>query len=327
MSPSRFASEAVGGWVELGRNTGTLRDISSLADKRYLMILNNAKGWSSGNNSSFRLNSDTGTNYAARWQRNGASDATEANKTQIYDYIGTGTENEIFAVNYLANLSAKEKLHIGHSVVQKTAGAGTAPSRDEIVNKWANTASVINRITAVNSAGAGSEYVVLGWDPADTHTTNFWEELASVDQTTPAATFPSGTFTAKKYLWIQYWQENSSVANGGIQFNGDTGTNYAFRYSNDGGADGTSASVNQIQNKINTANTPFFVNMFVINNSANEKLTYGSIVGQNTAGAGTAPKRDEVVGKWANTSAQITSLNLIASSGNMAGYLRVWGSN
>jgi hypothetical protein len=26
--------------------------------------------------------------------------------------------------------------------------------------------------------------VVLGWDPADTHTSNFWEELASVELVT-----------------------------------------------------------------------------------------------------------------------------------------------
>ena len=46
-NPYRHVSGAVGGWVELGRTTlGSAADtisVASLADKRYLMILRNAK--------------------------------------------------------------------------------------------------------------------------------------------------------------------------------------------------------------------------------------------------------------------------------------------
>jgi hypothetical protein len=49
--------------------------------------------------------------------------------------------------------------------------------------------------------------VVLGWDPADTHTSNFWEELASVDLSGGAATnIDSGTITAKNIYGFKYMQ-------------------------------------------------------------------------------------------------------------------------
>jgi hypothetical protein len=90
-----------------------------------------------------------------------------------------------FDVSYISNLSTKEKLLINHSVGETVAGAGTAPNRRESVGKWANTSNAVSAVTSVNNQSgdyaSGSEVVVLGWDPADTHTSNFWEELASVN--------------------------------------------------------------------------------------------------------------------------------------------------
>ena len=45
--------------------------------------------------------------------------------------------------------------------------------------------------------------VVLGYDPDDTEGTSFWEELASVELGAAADSMDSGSFTAKKYLWVQ----------------------------------------------------------------------------------------------------------------------------
>jgi hypothetical protein len=76
----------------------------------------------------------------------------------------------------------------------------------------------------------GSEVVVLGWDPADTHTSNFWEELASVDSRW-SSKLSSGTFTAKKYLWVQCYIHRTSSVERKIfdyTFNNDTGSNYAI---------------------------------------------------------------------------------------------------
>ena len=82
-----------------------------------------------------------------------------------------------FVINHIANKSDKEKLNFIHTVTESASGAGTAPHRREIVGKWANTSAPITTASAVNSGSgdyaSGAEVVVLGWDPDDTHTTNF----------------------------------------------------------------------------------------------------------------------------------------------------------
>jgi len=70
--------------------------------------------------------------------------------------------------------------------------------------------------------------------------------------------------------------------------------------------------------------------LFIINNSANEKLIIGHISKEGTAGAGTAPNRSELAWKWANTSAQITSINFVNTDTGDLGTtssLKVWGSD
>ena len=67
--------------------------------------------------------------------------------------------------------------------------------------------------------------------------------------------------------------------------------------------------------------------MFIINNSAQEKLVIANMV-VTTAGAGNAPDRTEYTAKWANTSSQITSINFNnIDSGNYGtkSFIKVWG--
>lgn len=323
-----------GGWKELGRSTGTLPDISSIPDKRYYMLLNNGRSWTSGSNSSFRFNSDTGTNYAFRDSRNGAADYTETSSARTLDYIGTGSENELFGVSYISNLAAKEKLLVSSSVVQKTAGAGTAPSRDEVVSKWSNTSAAINRITATSTAGAASEYVMLGWDPTDTHTSNFWEELASVDLSGGVADTISASIADKKYLWIQAYIEGSATATAAFRVGDtslDSGSNYSHRYSSNGGTDTATTSTTDMTSSWTVgADLPIFWNIFIVNNASNEKLAIMYGARQNAAGAGTAPSRFEIVGKWAETSNQIGIVgfdNTGTGDFNTNCIMKVWGSD
>jgi hypothetical protein len=167
--------------------------------------------------------------------------------------------------------------------------------------------------------------VVLGWDPADTHTTNFWEELASVEWSS-GGTIDTGSFSAKKYLWVQaYYKGNSGVYG---RFNSDSGSNYAWRYNHNGGTDSTITNATGIIDNFGFGNEIHYMNMFIINNSANEKLIISHTNFQNTAGAGTAPSRSEQVHKWANTSSQITSMQLVTGSGNFTGgQIKVWGAD
>ena len=328
-----------GGWKELGRTTlGADTDtitVSSLTDKRYFMVL--ANGLPNGNiGGALRLNGDTGANYSFRESTNGAGDLTEINQTYSASIINGDGAEQNFAVGYLANYTTKEKLNIFHAVRQNTAGAGNAPTRREGVGKHAQTSNPISSISFVNFGTgdytSGSEVVVLGYDPTDTHTNNFWEEIGT-DIGDGVSTDITVSFTAKKYLWIQAYLIGSSSVNQTFRLGSsgtpDSGANYANRLSTNGGADSTTGSLDNLLGTWNEATERQFWNIFIINNSANEKLVIMHRVVQSTAGAGTAPSRSEFVAKWANTSAQANIFEVLRPSGNWStkSVVKVWGSN
>ena len=337
---SGLAAGSVGGWVEVGRTTlgsaGDTIDVSSLADKRYYMVL--VDGISSGSiDFQQRFGSggtvDTGSNYSRRQSVNGAADGTSVNRSNIDSSID-GSVNQ-FMVSYIANLSGKEKLVQDQIVEGGASGSGTAPERSETVGKWVNTSNPIDVMrlynTQAGSYNTNSEVVVLGWDDSDSHTTNFWEELASVTTTGAGTSVSSGTFTAKKYLWVQVYAPPGAsqvVDNFWWRFNGDSGSNYARRYSSQGGSDGTATSDSRIQVSRSGVQGDF-TNAFIVNNSANEKLMMYNTVPITALGAGTAPNRQEGVGKWTNTASQITSIVVSANADSFpAGWImKVWGSN
>lgn len=329
-----------GGWKEVGRTTlGSSSysiDVSSLPDKRYYMILANSIFTNpAGHDMRSRFNSDTGSNYSWRWSNNGGSDTTNTSQTYtspLHDPWVSGG----FVVANIANLSNKEKLIISHSVDSSTLGAGTAPRRKEDVGKWANTSNAISSYTlyeaGANPNTSGAEVVVLGWDPDDTHTTNFWEELASVELSSTASEIDSGTFTAKKYLWVQGFANAVGATDIVLEFNSDTGNNYARRNEADGGTDTTATSQPHADMGYGIGSNSHnkFFNSFIINNASNEKLMINHVMHSGGAGAGNAPSRNQSVTKWSNTSDQITQIKFqaIDSSGFGSGsILKVWGSD
>jgi hypothetical protein len=332
---------SVGGWVELARHTlgseADLISVASLPDKRYYMIL-----WNTIRNGAidhiFRTNNDSGGNYSYRRSQNGGADGTGVSSTHgCPPYMGSQNAggNDAFGNVYVSNLAGKEKLAQGHAVTtQAGAGAGSAPRRQEAVGKWANTSVAANRFDMINgdSGGynTGSEMVVLGWDPTDTHTSNFWEELDSTTTTT-SGTIQSGTFTAKKYLMYQIVGKKASGSGSGssrFQFNGDTGSNYAQRNSINGTdyAYANQASAN-IGGDGNTAGEMAMFTGFIINNAGTEKLFLGHSAFGNTAGAGQIGNRGEIACKWANTSAQITSIHCMNLNFDAGAIMKIWGSD
>ena len=329
----------IGGWKELARTTlgsaGATISVTGLADKQYYMVL--IDSLNSGVVSGFgRLNGDSGNNYSRRRSEDGGSDATNVNNIAM-NYFGQDVSGgHDFTVGYITNQSDKEKLSMTHSVWGNTAGAGNAPHRMEDFGKWNNTTDPISSYQAVDLEGgdfaSGAECVVLGYDPDDTHTDNFWEELASVSGDGTSTTLNSGTITAKKYLWFQvYGSVASQMDNMGLQFNSDTGSNYARRISLNGATDNTSGSQTYIRLAGGVASGgSLFGSGFIINNSANEKLLTSHWVRNKTAGAGTVPERFETTGKWANTNSQITSIQFIhggSSNWDSDSIIKVWGSN
>ena len=334
-----------GGWVEVGRTTlgsaGDTIDVTSLADKRYYMILSHEIA-SGTIYPQLHLNGDmdvSALNYSSRRSANGGSDLVLTDRYGIFEGGGASSTTN-FSVSYLANYTSKEKLGIRHTVFQGTSGAGNAPAREEIVGKHEQTSNPISSVKEYNAGGGdydtGSEVVVLGWDPSDTHTTNFWEELADVNASASSTSINTGTFTAKKYLWIQAYVNATGADITGINatVNSDTDTNYAIRVSNNGGADGTILSNDGLVLFVGgnlPQNQGGFVNMFVINNSANEKLFTGVGMKSNTVGAGNAPDRREFAQKWVTTGSQITSfqINRVTGTGTFdtTSFIKVWGSD
>jgi hypothetical protein len=326
---------AVGGWVELGRSTlgssATDITVSSLADKRYYMLLHYSTGFNTNANTHLRFNGDTGSNYSARGSFNGGADSTDVSQNRILTG-GNSTATPNFDVTYIANYASKEKLVIAHNIRQRAAGATVAPERNESVGKWANTSSAINSITnstIANTHNSGSELVVLGYDPLDSHTNNFWEELASVSGTGSSTNLSSGTITAKKYLWVQIYQQGTS-ADLSINFNNDTSSIYCDRY-NINNAEGSRTNQTKFQNWLHQGygGQSSFINMFILNNSSDDKLVIAHSVSRGAGSdATTIPRRGEWVGKWVNSN-QITEIETDSQTSNFGAnsFIKVWGSD
>ena len=326
------AITGTGGWKEvarttLGSATSTI-DVSSIPDKRYYMVLMDYTQTSdfAGLHRLGNSTIDGGNNYHNRQSSNGATDAT-SQATYVRLDNGWQSGDRKLVVEYIYNLATKEKLIMNHMARSVTTGTGQIPQRSEVVSKWSNTSNVLDKFQMMNGGNyaSGSEVVVLGWDEDDTHTTNFWEELDDSSWST-GGSWTSGTFTAKKYLWVQFYTKGGAGSSY-FRFNGDSGNNYANRYSINGASDSTITG--QPESYLGAIDGLSFHNLFIINNASNEKLFTHNRVSRSTAGAGTGPTRNEGAGKWANTSNQITSITVTTAGGGnfTAGNMKVWGSN
>jgi len=333
---------AVGGWKEVGRTTlgsnGQNITVSSIPDKRYYMIIGNVELTNGATGGGSRLGSssiDTGSNYASRQSVDGGADSTSTSQTRQH-VVGAYTGAPEFYITYISNLSTKEKLGLTWKNYGFT-GVSNAPKRMESAHKWTNTSNPLDIVNYYQGGSdnftSGDEVVVLGWDPDDTHTTNFWGELANVSSTSTISSIESGVFTSKKYLWVQAWCDTTTAANWAMRLGNttlDTGSNYSNRRSINGAGDATATSQTKghLEDSGGGLVGPMFLNAFIINNASNEKLCIFNTVFPSTAGAGTAPNRIEGVFKWANTSNQADILSVGTFSQTFTkSELRVWGSD
>ena len=325
-------------WVELGRTTlsgsSDTIAVTSLAAKPYMMVLGH--GINSGQiQNNMRFNNDSGNNYANGYSNDGGSNSNFT--SQAYVVNSDTYTSDIFQTDFIMNESDQEKIGTGQVIAQNAAGAGTAPRRTEYGLKWANTSDSITSVSLINTGSgdyaSGSEVVVLGYDPDDTEGTSVWEELKSVELTSNG-NLSTGTFTAKKYLMVQTYFKPTSANTSGMVMNNDTAYNYANRRSKNGGTDETRTSSDslagiQINGNYNEGDWALHTS-FIINKSDKEKLSINEFNAQNTAGAGNAPERVESVGKWTNTSSQITEIDITDGAGGAltltsGSRIKVWG--
>ena len=156
-----------------------------------------------------------------------------------------------------------------------------------------------------------------------------WQRLAHVELSSTTATISTGTFTTKENLrFVFYGIGNSSNQVPAMTFNNDTGSNYARRQEDNGNSDETQTSHASI--KFNDkANTGIYIVGDITNKADKEKLIISEFMSGNTAGVGNAPNRMQVVGKWANTSDQITRIDIGLGSSDWASgsYITVLGAS
>lgn len=142
--------------------------------------------------------------------------------------------------------------------------------------------------------------------------TFLWEKLYDSGEIGAATdSISSGTITARKYLRIYMFLLTSGNITSNMRFNNDSGTNYAFSRTS-----GDSVS----QTSVGTGNSSLnqFSVIDIYNRSATEKLiNMYTIFG--SASAAVSPIWDRTIGKWHNTSAQITRVDAInGGSGDFA---------
>jgi len=283
---------------------------------------------------------DSGSNYTYMYNRNSGTEAGTGTgwSTQFAGQQDPlGTNGNEFMIWHVANITGERKMGLGGDSNSGSArGAGYVPIRAELIGQWNNTGS-LNTFSIHNDSsddfGTDSEIVVLGYDPADTSGTPAWEQLAT-SNTLSSGVLNSGTFTAKKYLMWECRVVTAGTSHSlSTTFNstGDT-DEYNTRRNAEGGSD-TSDEVNSdgILSS-GTAGKCWFERGYVVNISGKEKIAMIHSVHTVTTeneDSSTAPKRNEVVGKWAHTSGQITSIQKkdFVSSGTdlSSGEITVWG--
>ena len=152
-----------------------------------------------------------------------------------------------------------------------------------------------------------------------TTSTVWWEELGRTTLGGNASSLTVSSIPARKYLSLIMSWIPSGILSTQIQFNGDTGANYSYAYSFNGAANALGVSQNQLFASPNggLALAGYSIIDFV-NITAQEKIGFGRQIDVGAAGAGSAPSRSEFSAKWANTSAQISSVVFKTSTNNFA---------
>src|SRR5574337_1379507 len=120
--------------------------------------------------------------------------------------------------------------------------------------------------------------------------------LGSITLGSNSSTIDLSGFATKKYLLVEFSMIGPS---GGtdmeIRFNGDSGNNYAGRYSQNGAAETTVTSVSFTECDASSSPGTGYIRMFIINISSSEKLVISHATKSNTAGAANVPTRTEFV--------------------------------
>ena len=116
--------------------------------------------------------------------------------------------------------------------------------------------------------------------------------------------------TSKKFNVLLSHLFTSGYALGYFRFDNISTNSYASRFCDNGGSDTTLTSQSDVVWRWGTSNETFFGVGYCINISGEEKLVICFLFSSQSAGAGNAPARREVVGKYTGTS-QFTRVDIV----------------
>ena len=199
-----------------------------------------------------------------------------------------------------------------------------SPSLDDLLmliemtsgtNKKVDLSALITLLSANIPAGT------IGADEIDWSTSGevWWEELGRTTLSSAGDTISVSGFAAKKYLKFVAILLPSGNIQGRMIFNNDTGSNYAHRYQIDNTVGSNVVSGGNIGDFCPSGSNVVYVTGELMNNSANRKMGYVASCHDVNAGAATAPAYVQFFFKWANTSAQVTRIDITnAASGDFA---------
>lgn len=177
--------------------------------------------------------------------------------------------------------------------------------------------SVTKKVTAAGiGAAAISGIPDFSIPYAKLPTTVWWEEIGRAAIPTGTATSMNATLIKScKYLKIMVLiSGQTGNATVGVRFNSDTGNNYAFRASNDGGTEGTTTSGSSIALTQGPIWPHNILSVIELQNLSSRNKIIMARTTQGATNASTVPTRRFVDGVWANAANQITTVTIFDSS-------------
>jgi len=336
-------------WKELtnGRATVSGSAVSTIstgtfAEKDNLMILFHVIEAGGTALTGLHFNDDNSSaNYSKADSDNGSANGGEVSINTLTGIHKT-TSYEAWGYGYIRNKVSGQKHIQIYSMKNNGTGTGATVEHRKYFGSWTpDTASHrINKMTLTASGtnlGVDTEILVLGFDDDEADTgTNYWQRLATDDLSSTSDDLPV-SFTAKKYLMIQYHCIPSGGIDIGLRAGAggtiDTGSNFVKKEADGYGSFGTQASDTKLPwgKGSGGANDAHGVG-YMVNRDGSEKMWLS--VGQDNGGngSGNTGAVREAAGKWTNTSqANIVSLYQQGGGGygdlGVGTEITVWGGD
>ena len=143
-------------WGKAGSTTltssGDTITVSDLSVNKFNIFLCNSLGTGGNVDQSWQFNDNTNSVYAYRRSSDGGTDGTTVSTNRIH--VADSGANPVFSVVYAVSITGEEKLVISYAVEASSAGAGNAPTREEVVGKFVPSPDAdITRVDCDNRSG------------------------------------------------------------------------------------------------------------------------------------------------------------------------------